>query len=94
MYRITKKIDDIPVPTPVYILTFDACQLPGEVYIGFTACHVREYTVYHDLAVASIAKASTMAVALAAVLYLCVLLVAKKTTVIIVPVPHHARIVT
>lgn len=43
IYNIKRKISGTMEATPIYILTFDACQLPQEVTIGWTKCSVREY---------------------------------------------------
>ena len=43
IYRIQRRRDGILGDTSIYILTFDSCQLPGKVHIGWTACSVREY---------------------------------------------------
>ena len=43
VYRTTRKESNETVPNNVYILTFNLCQIPEEVYIGYHKCRVREY---------------------------------------------------
>ena len=43
VYNITRKANDVTIPTNIFILTFDSNHLPEEVYIGWKACDVREY---------------------------------------------------
>ena len=43
IYRVTKKISAAIENTNIYILTFDRCILPKEVFIGWTRCEVMEY---------------------------------------------------
>ena len=43
VYRTRKKQNNVLVPTPVYILTFDSCLLPERISIGWTQCSVRTY---------------------------------------------------
>ena len=43
IYQMKKKVDGILRPLPTYIVTFDSCNLPPEVNIGWTKCPVRLY---------------------------------------------------
>ena len=43
IYRVKRKISDVIENTNIYILTFDRCILPKEVFIGWTRCEVKEY---------------------------------------------------
>ena len=43
IYRIKKKIGGGLQDTHIYIITFDACNLPQDIRIGWTRCPVREY---------------------------------------------------
>ncbi|XP_018020253.1 uncharacterized protein LOC108676648 [Hyalella azteca] len=43
VYRTKRREHGVLVPTPVYVLTFDGCHLPGHVAVGWTRCQVRQY---------------------------------------------------
>ena len=43
IYHITKKVNGINTSTNIYIVTFNACELPAEITIGWTRCIVKEY---------------------------------------------------
>ena len=43
VYRVTKKVSNEIMKTNIYILTFNLCELPEEVSIGYHKCRVREY---------------------------------------------------
>jgi len=43
IYQLKKKENGVLVNMPLYIVTFDTCNLPQEVTIGWTRCPVREY---------------------------------------------------
>jgi len=43
IHQIKRKINGVYQHTNLYILTFDACQLPKYVSIGWSQCEVREY---------------------------------------------------
>ena len=42
IYRIQRRRNGILEDTSIHILTFDSCQLPDKVHIGWIACSVRE----------------------------------------------------
>lgn len=43
VYRTKRKQNNVLLPSPIYILTFDACVLPEKVSIGWSQCSVRSY---------------------------------------------------
>ena len=43
IYRVKRKANGSLENTNIYILTFDLCTLPRDVFIGWTRCEVREY---------------------------------------------------
>ena len=43
VYRTTKTVANETIPNFVYIITFNMCEIPQEVSIGWNKCRVREY---------------------------------------------------
>jgi len=46
VYRTTRKVINETIPGNVYVVTFNMCELPEEVTIGWNKCRVREYIPY------------------------------------------------
>lgn len=43
IYRTEKKVNGEQIPNNIYILTFNSCNLPEEINIGWNKCRVKEY---------------------------------------------------
>lgn len=43
IYQTKKRLNNVLVPTPVYIITFKSCTLPAHINLGWTRCPVRLY---------------------------------------------------
>jgi len=43
VYRTTRKVANEDIPNFVYVITFNMCEIPEEVSIGWNKCRVREY---------------------------------------------------
>jgi len=43
IYQIKKKMNNTLISTPVYILTFNSCDMPEYINIGWSRCNVRTY---------------------------------------------------
>ena len=44
IYRVKRRANGNLEYTIIYVLTFDLCTLPKDVFIGWRRCEVREYT--------------------------------------------------
>ena len=43
IYQTKKRVNNVLIPQPIYIITFDSCSLPTSVDLGWTRCSVRLY---------------------------------------------------